>query len=100
VPSSAMDSDRKAAERARLERYIADSVRLRRRLFQALIPVALAALVAAYLLGTPGTIALVILVASIGIGLYITTAHIADWRARLRDLDGPAPGTVRRRHHR
>lgn len=90
----------KAAERARLERYIADSLRLRRRLAIALGPVALAALAASFVLGTPGVIALVILVSTIGVGLYITTAHVADWRARIRDLDGPrARPVVRRRHH-
>lgn len=86
-------TDRRAAERARLEGYITDSLRLRRRLSLALAPVALAALAMVFVDRTIGLIALTIAVSTIGIGLYITTAHVADWRARLREL---TPASARR----
>lgn len=95
-----MEPDRSAAERARLERYIADSVRLRRRLARALAPVAVAALVVTFIARTPGLIALVIAVSSIGVGLYITTAHIAEWRARLAQLDDTGPRLATRPRQR
>jgi voltage-gated potassium channel Kch len=91
-----MDSDRRAAERARLERYIADSLTRRRRLARALLPVALAALVFTFIARTPGLIALVIAVSTIGIGLYITTAHISEFRARIAELDDTGPRTAAR----
>ena len=86
-----MEPDRREAERVRLHGYIADSLRLRRRLSRALAPVAIAALVLTFVARTPGLIALVIAVSSIGVGLYITTAHIAEWRARLAQLDETGP---------
>ena len=92
-----MDADRKATERANLERWIADSLLRRRRLSVALAPVAFAALIVVFVARTPGLIALVIAVSTIGIGLYITSAHIADWRARLVALDDTGPRTVGRR---
>lgn len=82
-----MDADRKATERANLERWIADSLRLRHRLALALPAVIIAALIVVFIDRTPGLIALVIGVSTIGIGLYITTAHVADWRGRLVALD-------------
>lgn len=94
-----METDRREAERVRLHGYIADSLRLRRRLTQALAPVAVLALVATFFARTPGLIALVIAVSSIGVGVYITTAHVAEWRGRLRELGDQGPRTVRRRHH-
>ena len=72
-----MDTDRREAERARLHGYIADSLRLRRRLTRALIPVAVIALVATFFARTPGLIALVIAVSSIGVGVYITSAQFS-----------------------
>lgn len=81
--------DRRAAERARLDGYIADSLRRRRRLSLALTPVALAALAVTFADRTIGLIALTISVSTIGIGLYITTAHVTEWRARLRELAPP-----------
>jgi hypothetical protein len=92
-----MDPDRRAAERARLEGYIADSLRRRRRLARALAPVALAALIVTFFARTPGLIALVIAASTIGIGLYITTAHVAEWRARLVQLDDTEPRRATRR---
>ena len=94
-----MDDDRRAAERARLEGDIENSLRLRRRLARALAPVAVAALVLTFVSRTPGLITLVIALSTIGVGLYITSAHVAEWRARLRELAEPRPSTVRRRHH-
>lgn len=92
-----MDPDRRAAERARLEGYIAASLRLRRRLARALAPVAVAALVFTFVARTPGLIALVIALSTIGVGLYITTSHVAEWRARLAQLDDPGPRLATRR---
>lgn len=83
-----------AAERARLEGYIASSLRLRRRLTAALVPVALLALIVTFLARTPGLIALVISLSTIGIGLYITTAHVAEWRTKITQLTAPARGRV------
>ena len=91
-----MAADRRAAERARLEGYIADSLKRRRRLSRALLPVALAALVVTFFARTPGLIALVIAVSTIGIGLYITTAHVAEFRARIAELDDTGPRTAAR----
>ncbi len=85
-----MSSDsEKASERARLEGYIAASLRLRRRLTTALVPVVVLALVITFLARTPGLIALVIAVSTIGIGVYITTAHVADWRAKIAKQSAP-----------
>jgi hypothetical protein len=100
MADSCMDPDRRAAERARLEGYIADSLRLRRGLSRALAPVALVALVVAFFARTPGLIALVIVVSSIGVGLYITTSHIAEWRSRIAELDDSGPRRATRPRQR
>ena len=92
-----MDAERKATERATLERWIADSLRLRRRLFLGLGPVAVPCMIVAFFARTPGLIALVIGLSTIGIGLYITTAHIADWRDRLVALDDTRSRIIGRR---
>ncbi len=95
-----VEDDRRAAERAQLERYIADSLRLRRRLTRALAPVAVAALVLTFIDRTPGLIALVIALSSIGVGIYITSAHVADWRARLTKLADPGRAIATRGRRR
>ena len=91
-----VDDDRRTADRTRLEGYIAQSLRLRRRLSIALAPIAFAALVVTFFARTPGLIALVIALATIGMGLYITTVHVAEWRARLVSMADTSPRKVTR----
>ena len=91
-----VDDVRRSADKLRLEGYIAQSLRLRRRLSIALAPIAFAALVVTFIWRTPGLIALVIAVATIGMGLYITTVHVAEWRARLAQMADPSPRKVTR----
>ncbi len=84
------------AERDRLHRYIASSLTLRRRLALVLGPLAVIAFAVAFVDRTVGLIGFVIVAATLGVGVYITTAHVADWRARLAVLDRGRPTAARR----
>jgi hypothetical protein len=99
VAAMSDDAARDAAERERLHGYIARSLRLRRRLSQVLLPVAAVAVGLVFVDRTIGLITLVITLATLGVGTYITTAHVADWRARLA-LQGRGPATAARARRR
>jgi hypothetical protein len=79
-----------AQRRAELERWIADSRRLQKRLV-VILPIGLALAIAVRIL-FPGWAWLmgVATVAFYGVGRYITWVHITDWQALLRDLDRAA----------
>ncbi|HVK78625.1 MAG TPA: hypothetical protein VM734_35240 [Kofleriaceae bacterium] len=91
-------ASRASAERARLEGYIANSRRVRRRLAVGLgvaTPVAIGTI---FVDRTLGFFAM-LLVASVAVcGFWITWGHISDWRGRLAELDRKArPPSTRRR---
>jgi hypothetical protein len=77
-------------ERDRLHGYIANSRRVQRRL--AIATVVLAAIGVAVLIADRMAGGLVLLLTAIvGVsGFWVTAAHIADWRLRLRSMDAPA----------
>lgn len=84
-----LEARRRAERRVELERWIAGSRRLQKRLV-VIAPIGAAASVVAavlYPIATP-FVALTA-VAYYFVGRYITAAHIADWRQQLRDLDRP-----------
>lgn len=77
-----------AAERARLHGYIAASQRVQRRMV--LVSIGLAAVSLAILLAVDGRLGGILLLGSAivgGSGFWVTAAHIADWRLKLRTLD-------------
>lgn len=77
-------------DRATYERWIASSVRTQERLKHALLPLAAIAIVLGLVTSRlAGAIALVS-VAMVGLfGFWITTSHITDWEAKLRELEHP-----------
>lgn len=79
-----------ALRRAELERWIADSRRLQKKLI--VIPPVGLALAIAVRIFFPGWAWLMVVatVAFYGVGRYITWVHISDWEALLRDLDRTA----------
>ncbi|HVV87600.1 MAG TPA: hypothetical protein VHE35_31380 [Kofleriaceae bacterium] len=92
-----MDAEHRAAQRARLEGWIADSLRRRRRITQALLPLVAISIVITVFARSAGLIALVIAVAIVGTGFWITTAHVSDMRGRIRDLEDSGPRKVFRK---
>ncbi len=84
------------AERARLHGYIAASRRVQRRLAIAMVALVV---VSAVVLGFHRAAGGIVLLTSaiVGVcGYWVTAAHIADWRLRLRTLDqNRHPGGVR-----
>lgn len=74
-------------ERARLEGWIAGSRRVQRRLAVAIAVMAVAGI--ALVIGWPMIGGLFLLfTAIVGVcGFWVTAAHIADWRLRLRTMD-------------
>lgn len=85
-----------AAERDRLHGYIAASRRVQRRLAVAVIALGAIGLGALAVHRAAGGIVLLTTVIVGVCGFWVTAAHIADWRLRLRTLDQIRhPGGVR-----
>ena len=83
-----------AERRAQLEGYIAQTSRNRKRLAIGLVIGVVIAFVIFMINGTVGAFSL-LSVALVGVcGMWIMTAHIQDWRYRIRELDNPAPKII------
>ncbi len=84
------------AKRAELERWIAGSAQVQRRIKRAL-PIGVAVAIAAcFWRGAVGGSLLAMVLMFAGVGMWITAAHIADWRSKLARLGEP-PVVVGRR---
>ena len=85
-----------AGERDRLHGYIAASKRVQRRLTLVVIALAVASVVALVIDRRLGGFLLLGTAIVGGCGFWVTAAHIADWRLKLRTLDqNRAPGAMR-----
>ncbi|CAN5894957.1 hypothetical protein BH11MYX2_BH11MYX2_23030 [soil metagenome] len=83
-----------AERRSQLEGYIAQTTRNRKRLAIGLVVAAVIATLVFMANGTAGAFSL-LSVALVGLcGMWIMTAHIQDWRYRIRELDNPAPKVI------
>ena len=98
-----MASDNEA-ERARLHGYIAGSQRVQRRLLAVVAALAAVSVVLVFAVsGRIGGLALLGTAIVGGCGYWVTAAHIADWRLRLRTMDeraGPRGDRVVRKRAR
>jgi membrane protein YdbS with pleckstrin-like domain len=83
-----------AERRAQLEGYITETTRNRKRLAIGLVIAAVVAIVVFMANGTVGAFSL-LSVALVGVcGMWIMTAHLQDWRYRIRELDNPGPKVI------
>jgi hypothetical protein len=80
-------SDRAQLERDKLRGYVAASRRLQRRLVIGVVVAAAVALGGFAVVPTVAAFALLAIGCVAICGLWITTSHIADWRAQLARLD-------------
>ena len=82
-----MADETPAAERVRLQGYIANSLRVRRKLalvLAALAPVAVGSFALDRTIGFLAVISVVVVGIS---GYWITFGHISEWRGRIAELD-------------
>ena len=85
-----------AAKRAELERWIAGSEQVQRRIKRALPVGVVLAIAACFWRGSVGGGLLATVLMFGGVGMWITAAHIADWRSKIARLGEP-PQVVTRR---
>lgn len=73
--------------RADYEKWIVATRRTQRRVLGVLGALAVAAIALIFILPTPGKLALFFVAATAVVSYWVTAAHLADWRYRLRELD-------------
>jgi len=90
------------ADRAQLEAWIAQTERHQRRLRAAIVPAAVVAVGLLVVSRPIGGIAIAIVFITAVFGFWIMASHIADWTAKLDDLDRPraVEGARKRRYER